>query len=125
MERLDGTTIIRSYVVRIFAELFLQPGFENEDVNMTMNASTHMRMDMIRIGAECDEMSSQTPYLAAIILGVIRLLSSLILSNLLVLYRRRTMYLASTVGSILRYTKKNTNLINTQSPAWLASPPSC
>ena len=37
MERLDGTTIIRSYVVRIFAELFLQPGFENEDVNMTMN----------------------------------------------------------------------------------------
>ena len=104
MERLDGTTIIRSYVVRIFAELFLQPGFENEDVNMTMNinASTDMRMDTIGSGAECDGMSSRTPYLAAIILGAIRLVSSLTLSNLLVLYRRRTMYLASTVGSVLR-----------------------
>ena len=66
---------------------------------MTMNASTHMRMDMIGIGAECD---AQTPYLAAMILGAIRLVSSLTLSNLLVLYRRRTLYLASTVGSILR-----------------------
>ena len=101
MQRLDGTTIIGSYVVTIFAELF---EIENEDVNMTikMNVSTVMMKDMTRSGAECDEMSSQTPYLAAIILGAIRLVSSLILSNLLILYRRRTLYLASTVGSILR-----------------------
>ena len=98
MQRLDGTTIIGSYVVTIFAELF---EIENEDVNMTMkmNVSTVMKMDVTGSGAE---MSSQTPYLAAIILGAIRLVSSLTLSNLLVLYRRRTMYLASTVGSILR-----------------------
>ena len=101
MQRLDGTTIIGSYVVTIFAELF---EIENEDVNMTMkmNVSTVMMKDMTGSGAECDEMSSQTPYLAAIILGAIRLVSSLILSNLFILYRRRTMYLASTVGSILR-----------------------
>ena len=99
MQRLDGTTIIGSYVVTIFAELF---EIENEDVSMTMKmnvSSTVMKMDMTGSGAE---MLSQTPYLAAIILGVIRLVSSLILSNLLVLYRRRTLYLASTVGSILR-----------------------
>ena len=101
MQRLDGTTIIGSYVVTIFAELF---EIENEDVNMTMkmNVSTVMMKDMTRSGAEYGKMSSHTPYLAAIILGVIRLVSSLILSNLLVLYRRRTLYLASTVGSILR-----------------------
>ena len=103
MQRLDGTTIIGSYVVTIFAELF-EIENENEDVNMTikMNVSTVMMKDMTGSGAECDEISSQTPYLAAIILGAIRLVSSLILSNLFILYRRRTMYLASTVGSILR-----------------------
>ena len=44
MQRLDGTTIIGSYVVTIFAELF---EIENEDVNMTikMNVSTVMRIE--------------------------------------------------------------------------------
>ena len=44
---------------------------------------------------------SQSAYFSAIIIGVIRLLASLSLSYLLVHFRRRSLYLASALGTIL------------------------
>ena len=44
---------------------------------------------------------SKTAYLSAVIIGIIRLLASLSLTYLLVRFKRRSMYLASSCGTIL------------------------
>ena len=48
-----------------------------------------------------DSKTSDNAYLSAIIIGLVRLLSSLLLSQLLLKYRRRAMYFLSTVSTII------------------------
>ena len=86
IQQFSGATVIRGYVVKIFSEVF------HKDDN---NTSIHLCPSLHR-----DPFSSPA-YTSAIITGIIRLISSLVLTYLLVLYKRRTMYLASAVGTIL------------------------
>ena len=92
IQQFSGATVIRGYVVKIFGEVF-----NRETVKMLDNNLTSL--------CECDcthgPPLSQSAYLSAIIIGIIRLAASLSLTYLLVLYRRRMMYLASACGTIL------------------------
>lgn len=74
-QQFSGMTVLRSYVVKIFDKVFQEKTLE-----------------------ECSGVSSEA-YLAAIVLGTMRLLSSLLLSKLLYHYRRRQMYFLS--GNLL------------------------
>ena len=92
IQQFSGATVIRGYVVKIFGEVLNRETVQILDTNVTTLC-------------ECDcthgHPLSQSAYLSAIIIGVIRLAASLSLTYLLVLYRRRRMYLASACGTIL------------------------
>ena len=62
---------------------------------------------------ECDTGSplSQSAYISAIIIGLIRLVASLSLTYLLVHFRRRSLYLASALGTILSLATFSTILL--------------
>ena len=95
IQQFSGATVIRGYVVKIFSEVF------HKDANST----THL------CPSPDHNPFSSTAYMSAIITGIIRLLASLALTYLLVLYKRRTMYLASAVGTILSLALFSTSLL--------------
>ena len=88
IQQFSGGTVIRGYVLKIFGQLFL----ENH---------TTLICHPIPLSA----------YLSAIIIGMLRLVSSLCLSYLLVFFRRRMMYLTSACGSILSLGIYSTTLL--------------
>ena len=80
--------MIRGYAVKIFGEIFNREAVGN---------SSHL--------CQCDCVTgdplSQSAYISAILISVIRLLASLSLTYLLVIFKRRRLYLASACGTII------------------------
>ena len=89
IQQFSGASVIRGYVVKIFGKVFFKPGQNLCAMNLTNFC-------------DCDNVStvSQSANIAAIIIAVVRLLSSLILARLLVKFPRRTLYTASAAGTI-------------------------
>ena len=86
LQQLSGTSIMRSYVVIIFQDIFAA-GSQNQTISEHDNCNT----------------TSIEAYAAAICLSVVRLLASILLSHLLYHFGRRPMYLfslSSTVASL-------------------------
>lgn len=79
IQQFSGMSILRAYVVKIFADVFDNSG----------NQTT------IRQPGECEHNVPAEAYIAAILIGFMRFLSSLLLSKLLYHFRRRTMYFLS------------------------------
>ena len=75
VQQFSGMTILRSYVVKIFNEIFEPDGNE-------------------------DECIAKEAYMAAIIIGLMRLISSLLLSKLLYHFGRRQLYFISGKSNI-------------------------
>ena len=100
VQQFSGATVIRGYVVKIFGEVFNRETIENNNVTSLCQC-------------ECDTGSplSQSAYISAIIIGLIRLVASLCLTYLLVHFRRRSLYLASALGSILSLATFSTILL--------------
>ncbi len=88
VQQFSGMSIMRAYVVKIFNEVFQ----ENDPDQFSKLQDEEF----------CDESekTASEAYLAAIFVGIMRLLSSLLSSKLLYHYRRRPMYLIS--GKILK-----------------------
>ena len=88
MQQFSGATVIRGYAVKIFGEIFNREAVGN---------TTHL--------CECDCVTgdplSQSAYISAIVISVIRLVASLSLTYLLVIFKRRRLYLASACGTII------------------------
>ena len=76
VQQFSGMTILRSYVVKIFNDIFETD--ENEDGSIAKEA-----------------------YIAAIIIGMMRLISSLLLSKLLYHFERRRLYFISGKSNLL------------------------
>ena len=96
LQQFSGMTVIRGYVVKIFNEIFQKN--DNKVIDGELNDCTHV---------------AKEAYLAAIIIGIMRLISSLLLSKLIYHFKRRHMYFLS--GKIL-FTHSGTylNIITTQ-----------
>ena len=92
VQQFSGATVIRGYVVKIFGHVFTK---RPED--LISGNFTHI------CECECEHGPplSQSAYYSAIIIGVVRLVASLSLTNLLVIFRRRTLYVVSTCGTVL------------------------
>ena len=92
IQQFSGATVIRGYVVKIFGEVFHREATQDRGHNISALC-------------KCDCVSgnplSQSAYFSALIIGIIRLVASLCLSYLLVRFRRRSLYLASALGTIL------------------------
>ena len=87
--------MIRAYSVSIFDTVFSETG------NTTMfSEHTSDNVTMGPPGAGCQHTSSMA-YIAAIVIGVCRLFSSLTLARILMTCSRRTMYFSSLVLTIL------------------------
>ena len=106
IQQFSGMSILRAYVVKIFNEIFQ----ENHEV--TMQNFTQFD-DFGRNLTNCSEMDgfgdgsiSKKAYLSAIIIGLVRLIASLLLSKLLRYYCRRAMYFTSaglTIASLASF----------------------
>ena len=92
MQQFSGATVIRGYVVKIFGEVFHRETEAGLGDNVTLVCSC---------SCAAGPPLAASAYLSAVVIGVIRLAASLALTYLLVLYRRRTMYLASTAATVL------------------------
>ncbi|TRY81048.1 hypothetical protein TCAL_10367 [Tigriopus californicus] len=86
IQQFSGMSILRAYVVKIFDSVFHEtsmPEFNHENV-------------------QCDQsQTSKEAYISAIVIGLVRLLSSLLLSNFLKVYPRRSLYLTSITLSVI------------------------
>ena len=102
VQQFSGATVIRGYVVKIFGEVF-----HREIVRELGNNVTSLCQ------CDCDSGNplSQSAYISAIIIGLIRLLASLSLTYLLVHFRRRSLYLTSALGTILSLATFSTTLL--------------
>ena len=92
MQQFSGATVIRGYVVKIFGEVFHRETETNLGDNVTLVCSC---------SCAAGPPLAASAYLSAVVIGVIRLAASLALTYLLVLFRRRTMYLASAAATVL------------------------
>ena len=79
-------TILRAYVVKIFNGIF--QALENESIDSFDKKTLDERAN------DCSHVANEA-YIAAIIIGVIRLFSSLLLSKLLYHFKRRNLYFIS------------------------------
>lgn len=87
IQQVSGMSILRAYVVKIFNQVFHVEDFENVR-NHTKSCESGETDD--NIGNV-----SQEAYLSAIVIGLVRLVASLLLSKLLRKYCRRSMYFTS------------------------------
>ena len=78
IQQFSGMSIMRAYAVKIFDEVFHASG------NVTS-----------RLSADCEQQIANEAYFAAILIGSMRLFSSLLLSKLLYHVKRRPMYFLS------------------------------
>jgi hypothetical protein len=90
VQQFSGMSILRSYVVKIFNEVFKS----GNDLDLERQNSI-----------ECDpeQKVAGEAYLAAIVIGITRLFSSLLLSKLLYHFRRRSLYIWSGKYVIVLY----------------------
>ena len=91
-QQFSGATVIRGYVVKIFGEVFHRETSPGLGDNVTLVCSC---------SCAAGPPLAASAYLSAVVIGVIRLAASLALTYLLVLFRRRTMYLASAAATVL------------------------
>jgi len=93
IQQFSGMSILRTYVVKIFDQVFhtLPSGSDTSDLNIT---------DCSKLEGFGDGSISKEAYISAIIIGLVRLLASLLLSRLLREYCRRSMYFASAALTI-------------------------
>ena len=89
LQQFSGASVIRGYVVKFFGKVFFKPGQNLCSMNMTNFC-------------KCEHIPtvSQSANIAAIIIALVRLLSSLILARLLVKFPRRTLYSLSAAGTV-------------------------
>jgi len=88
VQKFSGQDIIRVYVVKIFANVFKSSHHEVDDDDDVFTC-------------EHGESINHVPYYSAIIVGLVRLFASLSLTKLLVNCKRKTLYVISSVGTIL------------------------
>lgn len=95
VQQFSGMSILRSYVVKIFNTIF------DDDAPVTKSNTSVDKNDTLLL-VDCDSNSTASEaYMSAIIIGSVRLLSSLLLSNLLLRFRRRSMYMTSAMLCVL------------------------
>lgn len=102
IQQFSGATVIRGYVVKIFGEVF------DREHKSLLNENLSALCE-----CECSHGSplSQSAYFSAILIGVIRLTASLSLTYLLVLFKRRNLYLTSACGTIISLATFSTILL--------------
>ena len=88
--------MIRAYSVSIFDTVFSETG----NTTMFSEQQTSDNVTLVTQGAGCQHTSSMA-YIAAIVIGVCRLFSSLTLARILMTCSRRVMYFSSLVLTIL------------------------
>jgi len=93
IQQFSGMSILRTYVVKIFDQVF-------HTVPNGSNISTLNITDCSKLDGFGDGSISKEAYISAIIIGLVRLLASLLLSRLLRDYCRRSMYFASAALTI-------------------------
>ena len=90
VQQFSGASVIRGYVVKIFGKVFLKQGeyhYANNHTHLCNNDHVHT--------------VSQSANVAAILIALVRFVSSLTLAKLLVKFRRRTLYSLSAVATVL------------------------
>ena len=90
LQQFSGMSVLRAYVVKIFDEVFSNP----------QNATLYRADNKPDCGHKTGLISSEA-YLSAIVIGIVRLVASLLLSKLLRIYRRRSMYFISAFCSVV------------------------
>ena len=110
VQQFSGMTVLRSYVVIIFDNIFNPDGDLNpppDSSNSTTTTTTVVDSTTSSYSGstgDCDnhhDTTSRYAYLSAVLIALVRLVSSLLLSKLLRNYRRRTMYMFSSSVTIL------------------------
>ena len=89
IQQFSGMTILRAYVVKIFNGIF--------------QTNSHDHVDELK--CDCDHVAKEA-YIAAIIIGITRLISSLLLSKLLYHFKRRHLYFVSGKSNFKRSYEK-------------------
>ena len=80
IQQFSGMTVLRAYIVKIFNSIFQTESSQNRQIQSDL---------------ECENQIAREAYLAAVVMGIMRLVASLLLSKLLFHFRRRQMYLTS------------------------------
>ena len=96
VQQFSGVSVIRAYSVSIFDTVFSETG----NTTMFSEQETSDNVTLVTPGAGCQHTSSMA-YIAAIVIGVCRLFSSLTLARILMTCSRRVMYFSSLVLTIL------------------------
>jgi len=98
VQQFSGVSVIRAYSVAIFDTVFSETGQQanrtvfSEDVGDNITLRDH--------GPLCQHASSMA-YIAAIVIGVCRLVASLTLARILMTFSRRSMYFTSMILTII------------------------
>eukprot|EP00095_Tigriopus_kingsejongensis_P009111 maker-scaffold150_size309978-snap-gene-2.13 protein:Tk09111 transcript:maker-scaffold150_size309978-snap-gene-2.13-mRNA-1 annotation:"sugar transporter 12" len=107
IQQFSGMSILRAYVIKIFDEIFNEEPVDSEE--------------------DCGQSQiSQEAYISAIVIGLVRLLSSLLLSSLLRRFPRRSLYLTSlglTIISLVAFA--TIQLLNEGPQRWLVLTSAC
>lgn len=94
VQQFSGVSVIRAYVVKIFDEVFSNHSLGHQ-LNSTLNVTTvFLGTDGCLVSSRQHKTSSMA-YVAAMVIGVCRLISSLALARLLRSVSRRVMYFIS------------------------------
>ena len=109
LQQFSGISIIRSYVVVIFNEIFHDSNFDrhhntshhNFTAEDPLGGERDHNSSVIVTGCDSDEKTASEAYLAAIVIAIIRFLSSVLLSRLLVNHGRRKLYMMSASLTVL------------------------
>ena len=101
-QQFSGATILRGYVVKIFGAVF-SPRMNQLHDNITS--------PMCECDCDGGPPLSQYAYYSAILVGAVRLISSLSLTSLLVRFKRRHLYLASAVATVCSLAAFGTTLL--------------
>ena len=92
VQQFSGVSVIRAYVVKIFAEVF------SESNHHSVNPSNS---SMLVTECSAESQTSQMAYVSAMMIGMCRLISSLALARLLQNFQRRLMYCVSIIMTII------------------------
>ena len=103
-QQFSGATILRGYAVKIFGAVFSSRGNQQRHDNTTMSP-------MCLCDCTGGGPLSQNAYYSAILVGAVRLMASLSLTSLLVRFKRRHLYLTSTIATICSLAVFGTTLL--------------
>jgi len=92
VQQFSGVSVIRAYVVKIFDEVFS---------DFRHHPYEHLNTSMLMNDCSLEYQTSPMAYTSAIVIGVCRLISSLMLARLLTNLPRRSMYFVSIILTII------------------------